>query len=122
MPQVALCFPTTGSGPSLDESLRREIPEGRFSYGRGVRERQPFVHGMAAISPAVSSSSSPRASSAYPCRPIRVPSSIAAPATATVFLLVSLSKMPRGSNGAEVSECEESPEAFPIKANDFSPE
>ena len=37
------------------------------------------------------------------------PSSIAAPATATAFLLVSLSKMPRGSSGAGRAGCEDSP-------------
>jgi hypothetical protein len=42
--------------------------------------------------------------------------SIAAPATATAFLLVSLSKMPRSIPGPS----ESCPEAFPIKANDYS--
>jgi hypothetical protein len=37
------------------------------------------------------------ASLPYPCRPISDPISIAAPTTATAFLLVSLSKMPRGN-------------------------
>jgi hypothetical protein len=60
------------------------------------------------------------ASLPYPCRPVRANSSIAAPATATAFLLVSLSKIPRGSNGAERFPATTRPEAFPIKANDFS--
>src|ERR1700691_2989793 len=51
---------------------------------------------------------------------IRHSSSIAAPATASAFLLVSLSKMPRGRNSAELPEYETRPEAFPIKANDYS--
>jgi hypothetical protein len=42
--------------------------------------------------------------------------SIAASATATAFRLVSLSKMPR-SNFLPSTFC---PEAFPIKANDYS--
>jgi hypothetical protein len=48
-------------------------------------------------------------------------SSIAAPTTATAFLLVSLSKMPRGAamrTGGVAATTR--PEAFPIKANDFS--
>jgi hypothetical protein len=44
-------------------------------------------------------------------------SSIAAPTTATAFLLVSLSKMPRSNPGTLSIR----PEAFPIKANDFLP-
>jgi hypothetical protein len=43
-------------------------------------------------------------------------SSIAAPITASAFLLVSLSKMPR-SNLFPSTFC---PEAFPIKANDYT--
>ena len=50
----------------------------------------------------------------------RAPISIAAPATATVFLLVSLSKMPRSSNGGEGLATRIRPEAFPIKANDYT--
>ncbi len=52
--------------------------------------------------------------------PIRAISSIAAPVTANAFLLVSLSKMPRGSRGAQGSAASTFPVAFPIKANDYT--
>ena len=53
-------------------------------------------------------------SAAFP-KPYLALGFIAAPTTATAFLLVSLSKMPRSM----LSTLESCPEAFPIKANDY---
>ena len=55
-----------------------------------------LVPGRSICLPALSSPGTP-ASLPYPSRPIGDRSSIAAPTTATAFLLVSLSEMPRGS-------------------------